>query len=299
MRKLTIALACLLLLAALPAQAALRVFACEPEWAALTRELAGDRADIFTATTAQQDPHRIEARPSLIAQLRRADLLVCTGAELEAGWLPMLLRRANNGKVQPGTPGYFEAASAVELLERPARVDRADGDVHAAGNPHLHLDPRNIARVAEALSARLAELDPAQAPYYAERHADFQRRWQAAVQRWESRAAPLRGTPVIVAHRSWPYLQRWLGLEEVAALEPKPGVPPHSGHLAEVLALAEARRVPMALYAAYQDARPARWLAERSKVKAVELPYTVGGAGTADLFALFDLTVERLLEALR
>lgn len=297
MKRIVLALA--LLLPALPVHGALRVFACEPEWAALIRELAGDRAEVFSATTAQQDPHRIEARPSLIAQLRRADLLVCTGAELEAGWLPMLLRRANNAKVQIGAAGHFEAAAHVELLEKPARADRADGDVHAAGNPHLHLDPRNIARVARALSARLAELDAANAATYQARHDDFQQRWRRAIERWEDSAAPLRGVPVVVAHRSWPYLLRWLGLEEVAALEPKPGVPPNSGHLAEVLALAQARRAPMALYAAYQDPRPARWLAERSEVTAVELPFTVGGGGSADLFELFELTVTRLLEARR
>jgi zinc/manganese transport system substrate-binding protein len=298
MRKTLIAL--ILLLAALPAQAQLRVFACEPEWAALTEELAGDRAEVFTATTAEQDPHYIQARPSLIAQLRRADLAVCTGAELEAGWLPMLQRRANNPKVAAGAPGHFEAAAQVPLLDRPAQLDRSAGDVHASGNPHVHLDPHRIARIAERLTARLVELDPAQAEHYRARSADFQQRWRSAIERWEAQAKPLKGLPVVEQHQNWRYLQEWLGLELVAALEPKPGVPPTSSHLAEVLAQVKARQVPVALYTAYQDPRPAQWLAARSNVEPVELPYTVGGSAQAqDLFSLYEDTLRRLLEAAR
>jgi zinc/manganese transport system substrate-binding protein len=298
MRRLSLLL--ILLLLALPAQAKLRVFACEPEWGALTKELAGDRAEVFVATTAQQDPHYIQARPALISQLRRAELAVCTGAELEIGWLPMLKRRANNPRVLEGAPGYLEAASVVPLLEKPERIDRAEGDIHASGNPHIQLDPHNIARVAHALSERLIALDKGNAEHYRTRAADFQLRWQRAIQGWEARAAPLRGMPIVVAHTSWAYLEQWLGLERVAALEPKPGVPPSSGHLAQVLAQTKARDARAALYAAYQDGRSARWLAERSPVKAVELPYTVGGTPRADdLFSLFDDTIDRLLEARR
>lgn len=288
----------LLALIAMPAQATLRVFACEPEWAALTRELAGDLAEIFTATTAQQDPHHVQARPALITQLRRADLAICTGAELEAGWLPLLQRRANNPKVLAGMPGNFEVAGTVALLDKPARVDRADGDVHAEGNPHLHLDPRNIASAGKALSQRLIEIDPANADAYRQRQTDFQQRWQAALQAWEARARPLAGMAIIVAHRDWVYLEHWLGLLTLAALEPKPGVPASSSHLAQVLAVAQARHVTAVLYAAHQQPRAAQWLAERSTAKAVELPYTVGGSARAiDLFGLFDDTIDRLLEA--
>jgi zinc/manganese transport system substrate-binding protein len=137
---------------ALPARAALNVFACEPEWAALAKEIGGQRVAVASATTAQQDPHHVEARPSLIAHMRRADLLVCTGAELETGWLPVLLARSGNAKVQPGKPGYFEAAAFVELLDVPTTVDRSHGDIHAAGNPHVHTDPRRLAIIAERLA---------------------------------------------------------------------------------------------------------------------------------------------------
>src|SRR3989338_6267093 len=163
------------------AQAALNVFACEPEWAALTQQLAGDQASIYTATGALQDPHRVEARPSLIAKARRADLVVCTGAELEVAWLPVVLRESGNRAVQPGGSGYFEAASAVRMLEVPARLDRAEGDVHALGNPHIQTDERNFLPVAEALANRLMQIDPANAAHYRQRLADFSRQWAAAI----------------------------------------------------------------------------------------------------------------------
>jgi zinc/manganese transport system substrate-binding protein len=148
---------------ALPASAGLNVFACTPEWGSLAKELGADRVRVYTATTALQDPHRIEARPSLIARARTADLAVCNGAELESAWLPLVQSQSGNPRIQSGQPGYFEAASAVSLIEKPAQVDRAHGDVHAAGNPHLHLDPGNIARVAAALGERMALLDPTEA----------------------------------------------------------------------------------------------------------------------------------------
>lgn len=290
----------LLALLALPAQATLDVLACEPEWAALTRELGGERVSVASATTAAQDPHRIEARPSLIARARRADLVVCTGADLEVGWLPVLLRESANPRIQPGQPGHFEAAAVVDLLERPTRVDRAEGDVHPQGNPHLHLDPRNIGRVAEALARRMAELDPANAAHYLARQRDFATRWQAAIQRWEREAGPLRGLPVVSQHKAFVYLYRWLGLNEVAVLEPKPGLEPSAAHLGRVLE--GLRRTParMVLRTAYESPRASEWLAARAGLRAVELPYTVGGSAAAkDLFGLFDDTLARLLEAAR
>ena len=280
------------------AHAALNIFACEPEWAALAKEIGGDDVRVYAATTALQDPHRIEARPSLIAQMRRANLVVCTGAELEAGWLPVLLQNANNAAVQPGRPGYFEAARFVPLLEKPARLDRADGDVHAAGNPHLHTDPRNILRVAETLAARLAEVDPGNAAAHRARGQAFAVRWQAAIARWEARAASLRNLPVAVQHRSFSYLLAWLGMTEVAVLEPRPGVEPSVGHLARVAARLQTTPAKMVLRAAYQSPRPADWLAKRAGIPALELPYSVGGNDRAqDLFGLFDDTLDQLLEA--
>jgi zinc/manganese transport system substrate-binding protein len=279
---------------------ALAVFACTPEWGALVHELGGERADVYVATTALQDPHRIEARPSLIARARRADLVVCTGAELEVGWLPQVLAQSGNARVQPGRPGYFEAASAAKLIEVPARVDRSMGDVHAAGNPHLHLDPQNVARVAAALAARMGELAPSNASYYAARERDFQRRWREAVARWEKDAAPLRDVPIVVYHRDLSYLVGWLGLRVVGSLEPKPGIPPSAAHVAKLLDTLKRTPAKVVARAAYNDPRAAEWLAREARIPAVTLPYTVGGTdGAKDLFGLYEDTIARLRGALR
>jgi zinc/manganese transport system substrate-binding protein len=283
-----------------PVQAALRVLATTPEWAALTRELGGDKVDAYAATSAFQDVHRVDARPSLVARARNADLVVAAGAELEVGWLPILLRESGNGRIQPGNPGYFEADANLRLLEVPAAVDRSMGDVHPQGNPHAHLDARNVAIVAAALAARLAVVDPANAPYYQARGADFQSRWRSAVARWEAQAAPLRGAPVVVIHRDQVYLCHWLGLVEVAAIEPKPGVPPSSSYLAELVTKLSAAPPKMILRNAYNDSKAVDWLAARIHVPVVLLPYSVGGTPAAtDLFTLFDDTINRLTGAVK
>jgi zinc/manganese transport system substrate-binding protein len=285
---------------AAPALAVLNVFATVPEWGALAEELGGDKVKIYTATNALQDPHHVEAKPSLIARARGADLVVATGAELEVGWLPLGLQQAGDPKVQPGRAGYFEATSYVTMLEKPARLDRAEGDVHPGGNPHIQTDPRNIARVAAPLSARLAELDPANATYYQARSKAFSDRWNAAITRWEGQAAPLKGVPVIVQHKAFTYLFDWLGMREIAALEPKPGVEPTTAHLTDVLAILERQPVKMVIRAAYQSDRASQWIAERAKINIVVLPFTVGGDDAAkDLTSLYDDTIQQLLKGLR
>ena len=210
----------LVALLALPAHAALRVFACEPEWGALAQELGGPLVEVSVATSALQDPHQIQAKPSLIARARNADLVVCTGAELEIGWLPVLLQQSGNARVQPGQPGNFAAADFVRKLDVPSVLDRSQGDVHAAGNPHIQTDPRVIGDVAVALATRLQQVDPGHAAQYAQRQADFTRRWQQALTRWAAQAAPLRGAAVVSQHKAYVYLYDWLGLKEVAAIVP-------------------------------------------------------------------------------
>ncbi|MFC0134029.1 zinc ABC transporter substrate-binding protein [Massilia eurypsychrophila] len=280
------------------AHAELNVLACEPEWEALTKELGGDKVKVTSATNALQDPHRIEARPSLIARTRNADLLVCTGLELEAGWLPLLVQQSGNAKIAAGRPGYFEAGAFVPRLDVPARVDRSEGDVHAAGNPHIQQNPRNIALIAVALAKRLAELDPANAAWYQSRQADFAGRWNAAMLKWEKLATPLRGVAVVEHHKNMEYLVNWLGMRVVGTLEAKPGVEPGAAHLGQLLAQLQRQPAKMALRAGYQDARPSQWLAERAKIPAVLVPFTVGADDkVTDLFSLFDVTVQRLLEA--
>lgn len=284
------------MLLALPAHAALRVFACEPEWGALAQELGGNLVDVSVATSALQDPHQIQAKPSLIARARNADLVVCTGSELEIGWLPVLLQQSGNAKVQTGQPGNFAAADFVRKLEVPSQLDRSQGDVHAGGNPHIQTDPRNIGRVATALGARFAQVDPAHASQYAHRLADFSQRWQQAIGRWTTQAAPLKGVAVVSQHKAFVYLYDWLGLKEVAVLEPKPGVEPTASHLQAVLALLKTTPARMTLYSAYQDPKPAEWLSKNAGIPAVKIPFTVGGTdGAKDLFGLFDDTLARLL----
>ncbi len=287
-------------LAALPASAALSVFASVPEWAALAKEIGGDKVNAFSATNALQDPHRIEAKPSLIARARSSQLVVATGAELEIGWLPMVLRESGNAAIQPGQPGYLEAAPVVRLREVPARLDRADGDVHASGNPHIQTSPRNILKVAEALAARLILVDPANAETYKANLARFSDKWKAAMTRWELAAAPLRGVPVWVQHRSFPYMSDWLGLKELGALEPKAGVEPGSAHLAGILERQKATPARMILRPVYTRSTASDWLGERAHVPVVVLPFTVGGTPEAgDLFGLFDDTIRRLLAGLK
>lgn len=282
------------------AHAALNVFACEPEWAALAQELGGDKVTVFSATSAKQDAHHIEARPSLVAKLRQADLAVCTGAELEAGWLPVLLRQAGNAGVQTGRPGYFEAAMTVARLEIPARLDRSLGDIHASGNPHVHTDPRRMATIATKLAERLVQLDPPNAAYYRTQHDAFAGRWQQAIQTWSARAAPLKGMRVVAHHRDWIYLYDWLGLVDAGTLEPKPGIPPTATYLARLKQELARNPARVVIRTPHQDARPSEWLEREAGVHAVLLPYTVGGTPAAkDLFALYDDTVTRLLEAAR
>jgi ABC-type metal ion transport system, periplasmic component/surface adhesin len=296
LRAACVAVACLA--GAVPAHAAVKVLATTADWAALTTELGGDKVDVYRATTALQDVHTVEAKPSLVARARTADLLVANGAELELGWLPVLLQESGNRRIQPGAPGYFEAASAVKLVDVPTQLDRAMGDIHAEGNPHIQLDPRNVATVAQALTARLAAVDAANAAYYQARGADFQRRWAAALQTWTAQAAPLRGTPVVVIHRDQRYLASWLGLDEIAAIEPKPGVPPSAGYLAGLVSRLGTKPPKLILRNAYNDPKAADWLAGRISVPVVVLPFSVGGTPEAkDLFALFDDTLRRLLAA--
>ena len=299
-RFASLGLGAALALAALAGHAALNVLACEPEWAALAQELGGDKIKASSATTALQDPHRIEARPSLIARARNADLLVCTGLELEVGWLPILLQQSGNARIAAGQPGNLEAGSLVQRLEIPARLDRSDGDVHPGGNPHIQGDPRNIARVAEALARRLGELDAPNAAFYLARHKDFADRWRAASARWDQQAAPLKGVAVVVHHKNMSYMLNWLDMREAGALEPKPGIEPSAAHLSTLFAQLQKQPAKMVLRAGYQDGRASEWLAERAKIPAVVLPFTVGGSDRAkDLFGLFDDTIARLLGALK
>lgn len=280
------------------AHGAVRVFACEPEWAAVAQEIGGDKVETTSATTPDQDVHYIQARPSLIAQMRRADLVFCTGADLEVGWLPVLLRQAGNGKVQPGQQGFLDASSAVQLLEVPTSVDRSQGDVHPFGNPHIQTDPRNIGKVAAAFAERIAKIDAPNAAFYAQRAKEFADSWNKSVEKWTALAKPLNGMQVITHHKSYVYMEHWLGIEDVGNLEPKPGIEPTPGHLAELLDQVQHKNLKAIVRSSYQDSRASDWLAGRTGVKAIVIPHTVRSVpGTDTLTQMFDVLVARLLEA--
>jgi zinc/manganese transport system substrate-binding protein len=284
----------------LPAAAALNVFACEPEWSALAQELGGDKVSVYSATTALQDPHRVEARPSLIARIRSADLLVCSGSELEIGWIPLLLTQSGNSKIQLGAPGYFEASQYVARLEIPKVIDRALGDIHPGGNPHVHTDPRSIARIAPVLTERMAQIDAANAESYRSRGKSFLERWQAAIARWEQQAAPLKGVPIVVYHKDFSYFINWAGMREAGSLEPKPGIPPTPSHLAELVDQMKRAPARVIIYSPYNSPQAAEFLSSRTNIPAVMVPFTVGGTDKAkDLFGLFDDTITRLLGAVK
>jgi zinc/manganese transport system substrate-binding protein len=284
--------------AALPASAALKVLATTPDWGALATELGGERVNVYVATTALQDVHRVEAKPSLVARARTADLVVATGAELEIGWLPVLIQESGNSKIQPGGPGSFEAAAFVQKLEVPDKLDRSMGDIHPQGNPHVQLDPHNITAIAHGLTAKLSALEPGQAAFYAARGKDFDARWGEATKRWEAKAAPLKGAQVVIMHRDQAYLCHWLGLMEVASIEPKPGVPPTAAYLGQLVGKLSSSPPKLILLNAYNDPKAADWLSERVHAPAVVLPFSVGGSPEAkDLFGLFDDTLNKLLAA--
>jgi zinc/manganese transport system substrate-binding protein len=292
----------LVLSAALPAaaQAQVRVFACEPEWSALAEEIGGGLVMAHSGTHALQDPHYVEARPSLISKVRKADLVVCSGAQLEIGWLPMLLSKANNPDVLPGGTGFLEASSVVPRLGASAGVDRAQGDIHPQGNPHIQLNPHNILLVARAMGERMALVDPENAAEYRRGTEDFAARWKAAIATWEERARPLAGSRVVCHHQSWVYLEDWLSLREVATLEPVPGIPPTTNHLSALLAElgTDGTGAEAIIRAPFQSAKASEWLQQRTGIPAVMLPLTVGGSdGASDLFGLFDDILDRLLGA--
>lgn len=289
-KKIKLALYLGLLLISRPGLA-LNIFTCEPEWQALAQELATADADIYVATSAQQDPHHVQPRPSLISAVRRADLVFCNGAGLEAGWLPVLLSKGSNPRVQRA-PGLLFAAEQVALLEIPTVLDRADGDVHASGNPHVHLDPRRLLTIAQALSARLTEIDPDNTAAYQQRLAQFSQRWEENIATWQAQAKPLSGSAVIVHHRSWSYLIDWLGIEQVGELEPKPGIPPTPAHLSELIDVARSQHATAIIFTDHNGDKAANWLASRSAACAVKLPSTA----TADDTAADD--TERPLEKL-
>lgn len=286
-----------LLLMSTAAQAAdIRILACEPEWAAVAEAVGGKHVRVQSATGPGQDAHRVQARPGLIAAVRNADLLFCTGAGLETGWLPTLLNRGGNPGIRQA-PGLLLAAEQVPLLDKPERLDRSQGDMHASGNPHVHLDPRRVATIVGVVGERLATLDPDHAADYRQAATALAAELETLATELAERARSLEGMPVVVHHRTWRYLLDWLGMTRAAELEPKPGLPPTPGHLSSLVDRVAASGATLILYRDLNGDDAAGWLAGRTAACAVELPFTVGEAGVDSLPALYRTLVERLIRA--
>ena len=295
MRLLSFMMLGLLIAAPTSAFAKVNIFACAPEWGALAQEIGGDRIDVYTASNANQDIHHMRAKPSLLAAMRKADLVICSGASLEIGWLPILLNKAGSNQVQEGSVGSIMAADYVPMLEMMTTVDRSMGHVHPEGNPHVHLVPNNIVLMSKVIGDRLSEIDTANAQFYQNSQNAFKTKWTQLITGWNTQSANLQDQKVVVYHKSWTYLLNWLGIETVASLEPKPGVPPTAAHLEKVLKDIEGKDIKGILIAPFESSKAAKWLSEKSNIPIINLPFTVGGnTQSNDLQSLFEDTLNRL-----
>lgn len=297
MKKLSLIILGLGLLVAAPtsAFAKVNVFACAPEWGALAEEIGGDKVDVYTASNANQDIHHMRAKPSLLVAVRKADLVICSGASLEIGWLPILLNKAGSTQVQEGSIGSIMASDYVPLLEVMQNVDRSMGHVHPEGNPHIHLDPNNLVMVSKILVDRLAEVDATNADFYKQKQQSFSRDWKSSIAQWKKQANNLKGQKVVVYHKSWTYLLNWLGIETIASLEPKPGIPPTASHLEKILQDVKGKNIHGILVAPFENDKAAKWLSEKAGIPIIHLSFTVGGNAQAkDLKSLFVDTLNRL-----
>ena len=287
--------------ALLLAAASLRVVATTEDLASLVREVGGDKVKVEAIAKGYQDPHFVEAKPSFIFTLNKADLLVAVGRELEVGWLPPLILQSRNARIQPGAEGYLDASLTAEILEIPqGQITRAMGDVHPLGNPHYWLDPANGRRIAQALQRKLAAMSPADASYFAQRYADFDRRLAEAEKRWDGLMAPYRGLQVVTYHRSWANFCKRFGLEVMGYVEPRPGIPPSPNHTIQLMAEMKRRNVKILLVEPYFDLKTPNSIARQTGARVVVLPPSVGGEKViTDYIGLFDYDVGLLAGAIR
>ena len=301
-RLLVVMLAIAALFEAAPsARAELNVVAATQDLASIAQEIGGDKIKVTPMAKGYQDPHFVEAKPSFVLTLNRADLLIVVGRDLEIGWLPPLITQSRNAKIQPGSKGYLDPSQTAKILELPTgTVTRAMGDVHPLGNPHYWLDPENGRRIAQAIKDRLSELDAANAAYYAQREADFSRRLTEAQQRWKAQMAPYKGLKVVTYHRSWANFVDAFGLDVIGYVEPKPGIPPTPQHTLDVINAMKAQNVKLILVEPYFDLKTPNSIAEKTGARVVVLPPSVGGVPAAtDYFKLFDTEVALLVDAIK
>ncbi|MES2677844.1 MAG: zinc ABC transporter substrate-binding protein [Pseudomonadota bacterium] len=277
-----------------------QIFACEPEWGALAREIVGNKAKVVVAMNEFDNPHFVKIEPRIISDLRKADILFCSGANLEVKWLPDLLKKVSKPDIQIGGSGYFMASDYVRKLDVPQvqSDDVIKNNIHPFGNPHIHLNPNNIPPIATEFLKRILAIDSANAKFYQKNYDNFIKRWNLAIVRWEFQAQDLKNMPIIIEHDQWAYLADWLGLKVVAKLEEKPGtIPPSSQYLLKVLRQIKTNPADVVLYAPFEDKNSIFWFANRARIKAILLPYTVSSTDSQaqNLFGLFDETINSLV----
>jgi ABC-type Zn uptake system ZnuABC Zn-binding protein ZnuA len=284
-----------------PAGAAVNVMASTEDLADLARQVGGDKVKVESISRGYQDPHFVEAKPSFILKLVRADLLVVVGRELEIGWLPPLIQQSRNAKIQVGAEGYLDASLTAKILEIPTtQITRAMGDVHPLGNPHFWLDPGNGRRVAKAIVDKLSRMAPADAAYFASRYADFDKRLAEAEKRWDAQMAPYKGLKIVTYHRSWPNFADRFGLDVIGYVEPRPGIPPSPGHTFELIAEMKRQGVKILLVEPYFDLKTPQSIGRETGAKVLVMPPSVGGEKEiTDYIGLFDYDLKLLTSAIQ
>jgi len=281
------------------AESKLQIMTATTDLAALAQEIGGDRVDVESVARGYQDPHYVEAKPSFLLKLRRADLLIVVGLELEIGWLPPLISQSTNPKIQVGAPGYFDASRFAKILEIPTGiVTRAEGDVHPQGNPHYWLDPENGLRIAKGIQNKLSEMRPNDAAYFAQRYDSFAQRIQQANEKWLAEMKPYAGRKVVTYHRSWPNFAEHFGLDVVGYVEPRPGIPPSPQHTVELMGQMKRDGVKVILVEPYFDLKTPNAVARETGAQVVVLAPSVGGEKEiTDYFKLFDYDIAKLKQA--
>jgi zinc/manganese transport system substrate-binding protein len=299
MKKLFLLLA--VVLACSPsAHAKLNVVATLPDFGSLAREIGGDKVNVTVLAKPTEDSHFVDARPSFVVLLRNADVLIDGGAELELGWLPPLLQNTRNPKIEIGKPGRVQASQGVRLMNVPANVTRAAGDVHALGNPHFAADPIIAKAIAQHIAQSFSALDPANAAFYQANYKKFEATINAKLQEWGAALLPFHGQHIVAYHDSWPYFAHRFGLDIDIFLEPKPGIPPSPSHLAEVIAQMKAQHIKAIIVEPFHDRRIAEKVASATGAKVVDFSQFPGGMpGTDSYVKLIDTLVARLAAALK
>jgi ABC-type Zn uptake system ZnuABC Zn-binding protein ZnuA len=277
----------------------LQIMTATTDLASLAQEVGGDRVDVESIARGYQDPHFVDAKPSFLLKLKRADLLIVVGLELEIGWLPPLITQSTNPKIQVGAPGYLDASRFARILEIPSgQVTRAEGDVHPLGNPHYWLDPENGLRIAKGISDKLSEMRPGDAAYFAQRYADFEQRLKQADQRWLQEMKPYEGRKIVTYHRSWPNFAEHFHLNVVGYVEPRPGIPPSPQHTVELIQQMKRDNVKVIVVEPYFDLKTPNAIARETGGQVLVLPPSVGGEKEiTDYFKLFDYDIAKLKQA--